>query len=306
MRSVPVPPALEPLLERAPSETTPFLLALARRQAARRTPADLLAQHARDAFVAPAALDQRTLHRLDGLALDAAAEFEALQLSPVAPLGACSAVAPTSQDRTLAAARGTEVVSDPTNVLALECARRLRADPKRDVRLCTVHQVLRAQRLPPIPGASRHFRLFTLADAGPGRPEDGFEVEAVARHLAVFDRLCDAVAALACTVPRRRITIFARPDRAPMAARIRAAVAAALPHLEIREEPFEKPYYDGIRVMLFADTAAGRPANLADTGVFDWVARLAAHRKLRFVASGCGVQLLPLLFRPEGAAIARG
>jgi hypothetical protein len=123
------------------------------------------AQLDRDAFVAPSALDQRTSHALDGIALEAAREFEALLLSPVVPLGTCSRLAPTSQDRTLSAARGLEVVSDPTNVLALDCARRLARDPRADLRLAKVHQVLRAQALPPKRGFARHLRMLALAEA---------------------------------------------------------------------------------------------------------------------------------------------
>lgn len=293
-----LPPALEALGELAPSETTPLLLELARRQAARRTPAELVAQHERDAFVAPSPLDLRVLHRFDALALEAASEFEAVQLSPVAPLGACSAVAPTSQDRTLSAARGTEVVSDPTNVLALECARRLaRADARADdTRLCTIHQVLRAQSLPPKPGMSRHFRLFCLAEAGRARAEDGFEVEAFVRHMVVFTRLLDASVALGCVTGARRATLSSRPERSVLAARVRERLAVACPGLPVVEERFEAAYYDGLRLRLDVDTAGGDVVNVSDTGLFDWMARLTSNRKLRFVASGFGIQLLPGLF----------
>ena len=282
----------------APSATTPVLLELARRQAARRTLADLVAQQARDSFVAPSALDQRTLHRLDGLALDVARDFEALALSPVAPLGACSVMAPTAQDRTLTTTRGSEVVSDPTNVLALIAARRLVAEPHGgDVRLCTVHQVLRAQPLPPEPGFSRHFRLFALVEAGRGRPDDGFEVDAIARHVAIHDALFDAAAALGCTAPQRRATLYVSPRRSETARRVRARLEAALPHVALVEEAFESRYYDGLRVFFGAQAASGKHLPLADVGLFDWVGRLAANRKLRCVASGFGLQLLPLLFR---------
>lgn len=104
-------PQLESLVTSSLSETTPWLLELLARHAARRRPRDLLAQWRRDSFVAPSHLDQRTIWRLDGWALDSAPEYEALQLSPVAPLAVCSVVAPTSQHRVLSALRGTEVVS---------------------------------------------------------------------------------------------------------------------------------------------------------------------------------------------------
>src|SRR5262245_33736792 len=118
-------PEYERLFASSPSETAPLLLALARSQAARRRARDLLDQFRDDRFATPAALGQPTRPAFGGIALAARPEFEGLLLSPVAPLGSCSSLAPTSQDRTLSAARGLEVVSDPTNVLALECARRL-------------------------------------------------------------------------------------------------------------------------------------------------------------------------------------
>jgi hypothetical protein len=291
----------EDVLTLSPSETTALLLELARRQAERRRPADILKQFTRDGFVEPSALNQRTIHHLDALALETASEFEALQLSPVAPLGSCSVMAPTSQDRTLTTARGTEVVSDPTNVLALECARRLTRQPDTHVRLCTIHQVLRAQPLPPNAGFSRHFRLFALAEAGRGRAEDGFEVEAIAHHVGVFDRLFDAAAQLGCAFPNRRATIYATARTATLAARVRQRLTATLPSLAINDDALESPYYAGIRVLFGATAQAGEFIPIADTGAFDWVARLTSNRRLRFIASGLGIQLMPTLFRSDSS-----
>lgn len=280
----------------APGAALPTLLAMCRAQAARRRPADVFAQYLRDGFVEPAPLDQRLVHRLDGYALDAASAFEAMLLSPVAPLGVCSTIAPTSQDRTLSALRGTEVVSDPTNVLALECARRLKADPGSTVRLCTVHQVLRAQALPPVKGFTRHFRLFALASAGRGRADDGFEIEAVVEHVSVFDRLFDAVAAIGCAVRGREARVMTHPGADTLGHRVASALSTALPHVKVVRAPFEAAYYDGLRVLFGAEAPEKGWIPLADTGRFDWAARLTANRKQRFVASGTGTQLLPLLF----------
>ena len=108
---------------------------------------DLVRQWERDRFTSPAIVDQRTMNELDSHLLAAAAEFEALELSPLAPLGVCSVVGPTSQNKIVSALRGTEVVSDPTNVLALECAKRLREKPRRTIKLATCHRCVRAQPL---------------------------------------------------------------------------------------------------------------------------------------------------------------
>lgn len=281
-------------LDASPSEAQPCLLELVRRQAARRTPAELLDRYARDSFAQPSTVDLRALHELARLALEAADGYEGLQLSPVAPLGACSVVAPTSQDRVLSALRGTEVVADPTNVLALECARRLRAEPDADVRLCTVHQTLRAQPLPPVPGFARHFSLFAAVEAGRARADDGFEVAAAVRLMRVAAATAGAWERAGAALPERRLAVAAPAPDSVVAARVADALARAFPDLElVREAPLAH-YYDGLRVRLdlVDPDAPGGAIPFGDLGRFDWVARLCSNRRLRYVASGFGLQML--------------
>lgn len=289
--------APEALLAKSPSETVGLLLALAEAQAGRRGPAELLRQQDRDLYVAPCPVDLRLLHRLDGLALAAAEGFEAVALSPVAPLGSCSALGLSHQDRTLSANRGLELVSDPTNVLALLCAQRLRAAPRQVVRLCTLHQTLRCQPLPPVKGYTRHFRLFALAEAGRARGEHAFEVEAIVRHVAVWDRLFDAAEGEGFRFPERRALVFRSPAEPALGARVWEALGQALPHVARVEETLESDYYDGIRVLFGARAADGGFKPIGDTGRFDWVARLSSNARQRYIASGLGLQLVPLLFR---------
>lgn len=291
-----IPPSLESLAAMSPSETTPVWMEVARQQAERRRPADLLAQYESDGFVSPSALDLRVSVRLDAMILEAAQAFEAVLLAPLAPLGVCSALSPTSQDRTISAVRRLEVVSDPTNVLALECARRLRKRPTEDVRLCTVHQVVRAQPIPDRPGHSRHFRMFAMAEAGPGRAEDGFEVDAIVRHLSVFDRFFEAAGTLGLHFPKRRAIVLTTPDLDTLAERVARALASSLPQVTVVREPLTSSYYGGVRVQFGAHTRTGEFCPIGDLGVFDWMAQLTANRRQRFVASGLGIQLAPLLF----------
>ncbi len=292
------PPGLEAFLASSPSETTPVLLELARGQAARRGPAELVRQMGTDLYVAPGALDLRTVHRLDGMALEAAREFEAVLLSPVAPLGTCSSVALTGQHRVLTANRGTEVVSDPTNVLALLAARRLAADAEATVRTCTLHQVVRAQPLPPGKGFTRHFRLFAACEAGKARAEDGFEVEALVRQVGVFDRILDAWASAGGRVGGRRLVVRSVAGRSVLKARLLARLAGEFPHMDLAEGEPPPAYYDGLRVLYELDGPEGRRLQIGDLGIFDWMARLTANRRMRLVASGLGIQLLPLVLGP--------
>ena len=158
------------------------------RRAASRSPADVLAHYERDPFCAPAIVDLRESLAVDGHLLAAAEGFEALGLSPVAPLGVTSAVANTSQNRVLSALRMMEVVSDSTNVLALECARRLRGKWDTPVHLATCHRVLRAQPVPRLPGHSQHFSLFALASGGREAKDHAFTVDTLVLHIRTMLR----------------------------------------------------------------------------------------------------------------------
>ena len=288
----------EALAVRSPSDNLPLWLEVARRHAAKRSPADLLAQMDRDPFVQLGGLDLRTLHLFDGAALEAAEGFDAVLLSPLAPLGACSVVSPTVQDRAVVTARGTEVVSDPTNVMAIACARRVAREPGREVRMATIHQVVRPQRFGAKKGYTQHFRMFALAHAGRARAEHGFEVDAILGLLGVFVRLVDTCTMHGCRFGARRATLFAgeRPSDRAIAERVRARIAQ-MKDLALEEAPLASTYYAGVRVLFNASTLSGDDVQLGDVGLFDWVAKLTSNNKMRFAAAGFGLPLLPLLFR---------
>jgi len=267
-----------------------LLLDVMQARAAGRDAGDLVAQHGSDRFCAPAQVDARAMLAIDAHLLAAAAGFEAIELSPVAPLGACSVVGPTDQNRVLSALRGTEVVSDPTNVLALECAHRLRARARAEHHLATSHRVLRAQPVPRLPGYAQHFRLFALASGGVERQDHAFTVDAVALHVRTMLAGLDRVAALGYALDRRRVEILATPPRQALGERLAALLGASLGVLD-------HPYYSGgLRYRIWVTAPDGSEAPLADGGTFDWLHRLASNRRAVFVASGLGSQLIALRF----------
>jgi len=274
----------------AGSELQSLLLDVMQARAAARSPSELMAQYGRDAFCVPAQVDARAMLAIDAELLAAARRFEAIELSPVAPLGACSVVAPTDQKRVLSALRATEVVSDPTNVLALECAQRLRADPAADHHLATSHRVVRAQPVPRLAGYAQHFRLFALASGGIERQDHGFTVDTVTLHVDTMLAALDGLAALGCALDRRRIEILATPARKPLGERLAARLGADLGVLD-------HPYYSGgLRYRIWVTAPDGTQVPLADGGTFDWLHRLASNRRAVFVASGLGSQLIALRF----------
>ncbi len=233
----------------SPTDLQTLLLDVARVRADRVDPARLVRRWDEDRFVAPAAADPRRLAalvaetwtRLPG-------EFAGVELAPVAPLGTCAAVADVDQHRIVSTVRGSEVVSDPTNVLALEAARRRRTSAG-DVHLATHHRVLRAQRFGP--GLAAHFSLFALVSSGRDRGSRSTELDFLGRHLAAWRALL-------------------APSLGPDGFSIGYEDGA--------------PYYAGLRFKIHAQTAEG-PREIGDGGVTDWTARLLADAKERCLIS---------------------
>jgi hypothetical protein len=275
------------------SEVWSLLLSALRERAELRTARSLTEQWERDRFVQLSYIDQRTLVELDSHLLAAASDFEAVELSPLAPLGSTSSVALTTQNRVVSAIRGTEVVSDPTNVLALESARRLRQDPTHIVRFCTSHRCVRAQEVPKVPGFAAHFRMFCMTSAAHERKDQAFVIEALTHHIRTHLQALDRLEQHGYRFPNRRVRLLATEQRGPLARRI----ADSIDGVPVSMEPLEKQYYDGLRFMISANSVSGDDIPLIDGGAFDWLHKLAANHKLVFVASAIGSQLAAYAYR---------
>jgi hypothetical protein len=270
-----------------------LLLGVVERRAREKSIAALSQQWRQDRFVRPCEVDQRTLLDLDTHLMAAAAQFEAIELSPLAPLGVCSSVALTSQNRIISTTRGSEVVSDPTNVLALECARRLRENPSTDVKLATSHRCTRAQGFPKLPGFAAHFRIFCLTSAAHERKDQAFVTDALIEHIRTHLGALDRLEGHGYAFPARRIRLLSTPPRRHLAERIEAA----LPQVPVTHVELTHGYYDGLRFMIDVGAPDGSGIPLIDGGAFDWLRKLGSNDKLVFVASGMGSQLAAFLFR---------
>jgi hypothetical protein len=277
----------------AASELWSLLLGIAERRAGQRSGASLLRQWETDRFVQPAYIDQRTLHQLDAHLLAAAADFEALELSPLAPLGSCSAIGLASQNKVVSTVRGTEVVSDPTNLLALESAKRLRRDAAQVIKLATSHRCVRAQAVPRVAGYAAHFRMFCMTTAGHERKDHGLLVEALSEHIRTHLSALDRLEQHGYGFPDRRIRVLADAPRARLGERIAAGIGAT----PVVLETLAHDYYDGLRFMISARSAGGEQLPLIDGGCFDWLRKLGSNNKLVLVASGLGSQLAAYLYR---------
>src|SRR5467141_2494822 len=170
----------------APTDLQSLLLEIYSRRAKKRESRVLLEDHVTNRFTRPSASSPRRLLEWDCIAFSLLPKiFEPIELSPVCSLGTVSVLSPISQDWTVSTIRNTEVVSDSTNVLAIECAVRRReqrnfpSGKAAPVHLASSHRLLRGQKFGVGPGTKQHFRVFTLCSAGRDPGNLLFEIETV-------------------------------------------------------------------------------------------------------------------------------
>jgi len=145
----------------------------------------------------PSKIDARLLNEFDHMALTEAHEFEAVELSPVAPLGLNHVLGSIDQNSVLTTIRNAEVLGDATMPLALECARRRRQASRlgaqAPVRLASSQRMIRLQPFD-VPGYVPHFRLWSMVSAGRDTGSQAFETEHLGEHLRFYLRLFRSLA----------------------------------------------------------------------------------------------------------------
>lgn len=186
-----IPGLLDALATKIPaSDLRSLLLEVYRIRASGLREPSILAQAARDTLMAPSAVSARVLTAFDLAAFEAAADFDALDLSPVCPFGASTVLGRTSQNNVLTTIRNAEALGDSTIAMALEAARR--RDSGELVRLCASHRVIRLQPFE-VPGFTPHFRLFGMVTAGRDAGSSRFETAHLVEHVGVYLRLFRAL-----------------------------------------------------------------------------------------------------------------
>jgi len=175
----------------SPSDLQSLLLHAFQARAAKLRESDLVKAASRP-LLGPSKIDARVLNRFEQVAFAAAVGFDAIELSPVCPLGLSRVLGEIDQNNVLTTIRNAEVLGDPTPALALECVRRRRDPEQRGagvVRLCASQRVIRLQPFD-FPGYTPHFRLFALVSAGRDTGSEAFELEQLGEHIRFYLELC--------------------------------------------------------------------------------------------------------------------
>jgi hypothetical protein len=281
-----------------PSDLQSLMLEVYSRIASKGTPGKLVNQYERDRFVRPAEVDVRVLGELDRIAWSLLPPgYQALELSPLSPLGTCSVVATVNQNKVVSTARNTEVVSDSTNVLALECAVRRRRDPGAQALLAASQRLTRAQQF----AGSRswaHFRLLSLCAGGRDGGSFSFEVESTVAQLRFHLRYLEALIAAGWRLssPRIALTDFSDGRLLQFLERsVAAPLRAEFPKSEIVFDPTRvsgRGYYGTVCFKVLVKDPAGAEMEIGDGGDVPWTQKLLSNAKERLVISAIAQERL--------------
>jgi hypothetical protein len=279
----------EALGELSATDLQTLLLSVARTRAARVRPADLLRRWCEDRFVRPSHLRPAALAAVEARMWQLLpAQVEGVELSPVVPVGTCSALGPMSQNRIVTTTRSAEVLSDSTNALAIEAAdRRLRHPTAGRVHLAASHRQLRAQHFGP--GMSAHFRLFALVSSARDTGSGMTQAQLLTLHLNYWQRVLAAL--LPSAAPQLRFTVFDSPvvrerisDTVLPALASSSNDAATVPVVEDPDRQRGQGYYIDAALRITA-RHGDDVVELGDGGFTTWTAQLMGNAKERCLVS---------------------
>lgn len=271
------------------SDFSSLMLEIFRQRTEHVSPADLLREYEKNRFTRPTSLDPILLleTEADWLKLAKASGFPPIILSPVAPLGTCSVVAKASQNNMISALRNTEVVSDATNVLALQLALNQKKNPKIGTEsYATVHRHVRAQHYDN-PNFTAHFGIFCLASAGKDLGNFDFEIQEANRHISLILNVLEN------HFPKDQMSFkfYLRDKNPKLKSRLEEKENCWSSYPIHFETDTSREYYKLFQFKIFIKVGESH-IDFADGGPVDWVSKLTGNQKMRSFISGVGLELV--------------
>jgi hypothetical protein len=261
------------------------------------SPPELLERFSTDRFSRPASTPPAAVAAFEQLAWSLLpAGYEAVELSPLCPLGTNSVIATVDQHKVVSTSRNNEVVADSTAVLALACALRRRhlladrATRSQVVSLAASQRQVRAQGFAS-PRSWAHFRLLGVASAGRDRGSLAFEVEALVTQISFL------VIVLGHHWPgrRTRVAITDLCDRSELWERgVAQVLSDRFPHLAVDFDQRQsgRGYYVAACYKVFVIDPNGDEVECGDGGCTTWTRQLLSNNKERLVIGGLGMERL--------------
>lgn len=287
---------VDKLLALPNADRNSLLLKLFQAQAERATPNGLLKATRTNRFCVPSGLDPVDYHAFEAELLSLARQngMQGILLSPCAPFASASAFGCVDQNNVVSAVRGTEILGDPTNMLVLLMAERLRAGRAQNcppLHCCTTARVLRAQPFPARKGYYSHFGIFCIASSGRDSGSYACEKELLAKHLTYYMGMLRERFGAKVSIVLRKRSGYADGDGFMNA-------MAGLARSEFPDVPLtfdltgeSNLYYRGVSFTVSMEKDGGA-VTVGDGGFVDWTQRMLGSKKERCLISGIGMDRL--------------
>ncbi len=289
------------------SDLVSLMLGVYKRRVFKLSPKAILNQYRSDRFVPPAQLSQKETVAFDSIAFQLLPSgFDAVEFSPVCPLGTSAVLAPVDQNKVVTTVRNSEVCSDATNVLALEAAarRQTSSDPSTTLtRLCTSHRQTRAQVFDG-PVSFVHFRVLALCTAGRTAGNFRRESEAASEHMRYYLSVLNALRKKnGYGIEGTRVELIPYTNQSLRMCEEHIAPHISDPGVSVTIDTSLRPendYYVDLRFKAFASDARGNEYHIVDGGFTRWTRMLLSNNKEFFLGSGLGTERMIVCFRePE-------
>jgi hypothetical protein len=289
---------LDKLLSLPKSDFNTLLLEVYKLQAAKLVPVELLKAYQSNRFAVPSEIDPISYHRLETELLKIAADMgiNSILLSPSAPLGSCSVFGCVDQNNVISAARGTETLSDPTNMLAIIISDMLKSGiitKTQTVHYCTTSRVVRAQASSG-KGVFSHFGIFCMVSSGKDIGSYSCEKELLVKQLAYYKRLFSVKYGARLSIMLRKRNGYTDGDG--FFEKMTELIQSELPEvpLSFDLEHEDNNYYKGINFKLYIEKD-NEKVEVGDGGFVDWIAKMISNKKERCLISGLGMDRMLLL-----------
>ena len=287
---------IENLLKLPKSDLNSLLLKIFQIQSINISPADLVKTFQLNRFSVPSKLDPLAYHsfEVDLLSLAKKNDINPILLSPSAPFASCSSFGYVDQNNIVSALRGTEILSDPTNMLSIIIAKQLKkneVDNKIPLHYCTTARVLRSQTLPPIEGFYSHFGLFSIVSSGKDTGSYTCEKILLKKHLIYYKMLLMDKENKELSIVLGKRSGYT--DNDGFFSEITELIKKELPDvpLSFDFEQEKNNYYKGINFKMYIKKGNDK-IEIGDGGFVDWIQKMLNSKKERCLISGISIDRL--------------
>ena len=278
------------------SDFNSLMLEIFQSRASDITPAEMVKAFQANRFCVPSKIDPAAYRNLETEFLSAAQELDikAVLFSPSAPFASSSVFGCVNQNNIVSAVRGTEILSDPTNMLAIIIAEKLKnkkADNTTPIHYCTTARVLRAQVFPNTGRHFTHFGIFCIVSSGKDNGSYGCEMALFQKQLLFYKKLLwDKYDANLSIALRKR---HGYSDADGFLDRIAELIKSEFSDtpLSLNLEHEDNNYYKGIGYTIYMEKD-GNKIVIGDGGFVDWMQRMTNNKKERCLVSGIGLDRL--------------